>query len=142
MSDRNGPRAGSAHRGPGSSTGAALSPSDFTVLDCEPGRFLFGHWKNVTILAWAALADASVIARLRSALSRVIALHPEGRSTVSIIAEGLPLPTPEARAAIVDLIKENADNIACIAPPAGKSPVLVFSALRKTQPTAPRPLAF
>jgi hypothetical protein len=85
------------------------------VLDREPGAFLFGQWKNVTILAWSAIADAATIARLKDALSRVVAAHPEGRSTVSIIAEGLPLPTPEARAALIDLMNQNVQNIACIA---------------------------
>jgi hypothetical protein len=85
------------------------------VLDCEPGAFFFGQWKNVTILAWAAQAGATAIARLRGALARVVGAHPGARSTVSLIGEGLPLPTPEARAAIIDLINENAQDIACIA---------------------------
>jgi hypothetical protein len=98
---------------------AASPPIDATaqlaVLDREPGGFLFGQWKNVTILAWAAKADESTVVRLRTALSRVVGSHPNGRSTISIISEGLPLPTPEARAAIINLINENATDLACIA---------------------------
>jgi hypothetical protein len=89
--------------------------TQLAVLDSEPGAFLFGQWKNVTILAWAAKANESTVVRLRRALSRVVGSHPNGRSTISIIAEGLPLPTPEARAALIDLINENATDLACIA---------------------------
>jgi hypothetical protein len=102
-------------RAPAQSSPASAPASSLTVLDREPGAFLFGQWKNVTILAWSAIANAATIARLKRALSVVVGSHPEGRSTVSIIAEGLPLPTPEARIAIIDLIKRNAGDIACIA---------------------------
>jgi hypothetical protein len=86
---------------------------ELVVLDHEPGAFLFGHWKNIAILAWAAQANASTIARLKHALSRVVS-HPGGRSTISVIAEGLPLPTQEARAGLVDLVNQGA-GLACLA---------------------------
>jgi hypothetical protein len=89
--------------------------TQLAVLDREPSAFLFGQWKNVTILAWAAKANESTVVRLRRALSGVVGSHPNGRSTISIIAEGLPLPTPEAREALIDLINENATDLACIA---------------------------
>jgi hypothetical protein len=87
--------------------------NDLVVLDLEPEAFLFAHWKNITILIWAARADASTIARLGRALADV-ASPPGGRSAVSILLEGLPLPTPEARAAIVDVINQRAHNLACL----------------------------
>src|SRR5579864_5340576 len=65
---------------------------DLVVLDLEPGAFLFGYWKNVTILVWAARADASTVARLGRALAG-IAPTSGGRSAVSVLEEGLPLPT-------------------------------------------------
>jgi hypothetical protein len=87
--------------------------NDLVVLDLEPGAFLFGYWKNVTILIWAARADASTIARLGRALAGV-ASPPGGRSAVSVLVEGLPLPSAEARAAIVDVINQRAQNLACL----------------------------
>jgi hypothetical protein len=87
--------------------------NDLVVLDFEPGAFLFGHWKNVTILVWAARADASTIARLGRALAG-IASPPGGRSAVSVLVEGLPLPSAETRAAIVDVINNRAQHLACL----------------------------
>jgi hypothetical protein len=93
----------------------ASSADEFVVLDNEPRAFLFACWKNVTILAWAARADAGVVARLKRALARVVGSHPGGRSTVSVIAEGLPPPTDEARAGFVELMNEHAGDLACVA---------------------------
>jgi hypothetical protein len=47
--------------------------TDLVVLDSEPKAFLFGQWRNVTILVWAAEATPETVARLRRALTaRVI----------------------------------------------------------------------
>ncbi|HEY3593259.1 MAG TPA: hypothetical protein VGL13_05275 [Polyangiaceae bacterium] len=89
--------------------------NDLKVLDREPGKFLFGQWKNVTILAWAGRAGAEDIQRLVRALKGLVGQYPKGRSTVSVIAEGLPLPTDEARARLADLFSAKSDELACLA---------------------------
>jgi len=91
------------------------SPEELRILDREPGKFLFGQWKNITVLAWAAQADANTIARLRRSLASVVGTCPGGRSTVSIIAEGLPPPTDDARERVADLMNGDNIDLACLA---------------------------
>lgn len=95
----------------------ALAASDDTlfVVDQEPRKFLFGTWKNVVVLAWAAQADETVIGRLKVSLARIARLRPGPRSCISLIAAGLPMPTDEARAGILDLMNANGVQVGCLA---------------------------
>jgi hypothetical protein len=83
------------------------------ILDREPGKFCFARWTNVVVQAWAAQADAAAIARLRQALTRAGGLGV--RSSISVIAEGLPPPTEEARAGFIELMNSGAKEIVCLA---------------------------
>jgi hypothetical protein len=83
------------------------------LFDRAPGEFCFARWKNVVVQAWAAQANAVSIARLRQTLSRVAGSGV--RSSISVIADGLPPPTPEARAGFIDLMNSGANEIACLA---------------------------
>lgn len=88
---------------------------ELRILDREPRKFAFAQWRNVTLLAWAAQADAPEIERLRRVLPTVVGRHPGGRSTVSVIAAGLPPPTQAARELIIEILNENANDLACVA---------------------------
>ncbi len=84
------------------------------VLDREPGKFALARYKNVFIQAWAGQADGAEIRRLSGVLG---ASGPRLglRSTICVIAEGLPPPTDEARAGFVDLMGDKAKEIVCLA---------------------------
>jgi hypothetical protein len=101
----------------------SLPPRDkgLVVLDREPGRFLFGAWQNVSIVVWAAQMDTPAIVRLRDATAKVIAEYPTGRSCVTVVNDGVPLPTDEAaRSRLVDLLKRAAGQLTALAVVAGQ----------------------
>jgi hypothetical protein len=68
--------------------------SELTVEDSEPGRFHMASWRNVL------MAAANLGTR---------------RSNIHVIGEGVGLPTPAARDGFVELMKEHADRLACVA---------------------------
>ena len=88
---------------------------ELVVLDHEPHAFLFALWKNVTILVWAARTNDG-IPRLKLALAKVAGSHPKGRSTVSLIADGLAPPSnhDKERAAFLELVRQ-ASDLVCFA---------------------------
>jgi len=79
---------------------------------------------------WAAQADADEIERLKRALPAVVGRFPGGRSTVSVIAEGLAPPTQAAREKLIEILNENANDLACIAVVVSGSSGFASSALR------------
>jgi hypothetical protein len=87
----------------------------FAVLDSEPGAFLFGVWKNILVAVWRSQATGPAVERLAKATDAVAARRPGPRSNVHLIASGAGLPTAEARAAFVTLMKRNAESLACVA---------------------------
>ena len=93
---------------------ACAAGTGVSVLDVESGRFEFAFWKNITILAWSAQAEADAISRLERALERVVRAHSYGRSLVSIVAGGLPPPTEAARSGIAALMTRNSPSLACL----------------------------
>ncbi len=94
----------------------AAPDMSLTILDREPRRFLFAAWQNVSILVWLAQADAATVARLKAALAGFVADHPGGRSCVTVVGSGVPLPTDEeARARFVEMLKRSAGHLACLA---------------------------
>jgi hypothetical protein len=94
---------------------ASMSPvSAFVVLDVEPGAFAVGSWKNVLIVVWRTQATAPLVDRLDRAILTLAGRQPGLRSNVHVISEGAGLPTPEARAGFVTLMRRNAHELACI----------------------------
>jgi hypothetical protein len=85
------------------------------VLDSEPGAFIFGSWKNVFIGIWESQATMPAVDRMVRATESMNELHPTGRSTIHIVVHGAGLPSADVRAHFVDVLKKNADQIACVA---------------------------
>jgi hypothetical protein len=90
-------------------------PDEPIVLDTEPGAFIFGSWKNVFIGVWESQATMPAVDRMIRATNVLNDLHPEGRSTIHIVTDGAGLPTSEVRAHFVNVLKKNADTLACVA---------------------------
>jgi hypothetical protein len=86
-----------------------------TVLDSDPGAFLFGAWRNVFVGIWESQATIPAVDRMVKATDTLSELYPTGRSTIHIVAPGAALPTADVRAYFVNTLKKNADNLACVA---------------------------
>jgi len=85
------------------------------VLDTEPGAFIFGSWKNVFVGVWESQATLPAVERMVRATNVLNDLHPDGRSTIHIVAHGAGLPTADVRAHFVGALKNNAGKLACVA---------------------------
>jgi hypothetical protein len=85
-----------------------------TVLDSEPGAFLFGGWKNLFIGVWESQATLSAVERMVKASESVRERHATGHSTIHIVAQGAALPTAEVRAHLVRALNDRAEQIACV----------------------------
>jgi hypothetical protein len=93
-------------------TSAAQTEGSAGVLGQGPGYVFTGH-QNVLIASWTAQGTGPLIDALGRTLSAFIAQHPEGVSTVHLIAGGLPLADAAARAALGVLMKRHAGALAC-----------------------------
>jgi hypothetical protein len=82
------------------------------VLDRGPG-YLFAAHRNVLIASWAAQGTGPLIHALGLTLSKFVAQHREGISSIHIIAADLPLANSEARDALSVLMKKHDADLAC-----------------------------
>jgi hypothetical protein len=82
------------------------------VLGQGPGYLFVAH-RNVLIASWTAQGTGPLIAALGRALEAFVVEHPEGISSVHIIAAGLPLANAEAREALSGLMKKHDADLAC-----------------------------
>ena len=103
---------------------------EITIHDTEPGSFYIASWKNVLMVRWESAADSAAVERLAKVSTALAAADPQSRrSNVHIITETGGLPTPTARAGFIELMKEHADRLACVAIVVGGTGFLA-SALR------------
>jgi hypothetical protein len=107
-------RAGSGRPEPGGELARRLRAGEPIVLDTEPGAFIVGAWKNVFIGVWESQATMPAVDRMLRATTILNELHPSGRSTIHVVAHGAGLPTPEVRTHFVNVLKKNAENLACV----------------------------
>jgi hypothetical protein len=77
-----------------------------------PG-YVFSAHHNVLFAFWTAQGTGQLIDAFRRAVGAFVPLHPEGFSSVHVVANGLPLATSEARDALAALMKQYAGNLAC-----------------------------
>jgi hypothetical protein len=106
------PATASGQSGPDSDRNQRLT--GFEVLDSEPHAFLFGSWKNVLIAVWKGQATAPRVERFRRAIEVMTERTPGYRSNVHVILDGAALPTAEARASLVALMKRNRETLAAV----------------------------
>lgn len=83
------------------------------VLDRGSG-YVFAAHRNVVIAHWTAQGTGPLIAALGQTLATFVARHPEGISSIHVIAEGLPLANAEARDALSVLMKVHGGAIAAV----------------------------
>jgi hypothetical protein len=104
--------------------------AEITIHDTEPGSFAIATWSHVLMVRWESAADGSAVERLAKVSKDLAAeQHQTRRSNVHIILDTAGLPTPEARAGFIHLMKAHADRLACVAIVVGGSGFLA-SAMR------------
>lgn len=91
---------------------AAQPETSLRVLDRGPG-YLFAAHHNVLIASWTAQGTRPLIDALGRALGVFVAEHPEGISSIHLIAAGLPLANAEAREGLSALMKLHNGALAC-----------------------------
>jgi len=87
----------------------------FKVLDSAPDHFFFGSWRDVNICIWLQQATGPTVARFDKIAESMIAEHPAGISSVQLIANGAAVPTAEARRGLLRMMKQYANDLACVA---------------------------
>lgn len=94
-----------------------LSTTNFALvpLDSEPGAFALYAWQNILFACWSQRATGPAVARVALARETMAREHPEGVSVIYLIAENAGLPTPEARAGVMEMMARYRNKRACLA---------------------------
>jgi hypothetical protein len=82
------------------------------LIDEEPGKYRFCRWQGNNIVVWFGPAGGETVQRL----DRMIPEQPAGtmRSDVHVVLQGSGLPTSEARAGFVGMMKRMEGQLACV----------------------------
>jgi hypothetical protein len=76
--------------------------------------YVFAVHQNVVIAIWAAQGTGPLVAELARAASSHARAHPEGFSSLHLVAKGTPLADSGARSALVALMHQYEQRLACI----------------------------
>jgi hypothetical protein len=90
-------------------------PETLEFLDGEPGTCRIAVLRNVMIVHWTSRATGTAAAKVAAAFEHVLERYPTGSSAVHIISDKAGVPTPEGRAALMQIMTERATKIACVA---------------------------
>lgn len=90
-----------------------LQANGATILDEDPGAFLFGAFKNMLVLVWRRQATAGALRRLSRVVDYMRTEYPQGRSSIHVVLEGAGAPTNEAQNVFVRLAAQA--HLACVA---------------------------
>ena len=100
---------------------ASLAPGraaagEVTIVDTIPGSVRFGVWNDIMFVAWETTADGVSVGRLNEHAREYQRARPGKRqSGIHIAREGVGLPTPEARAGLMDMVNSQADRFGAVA---------------------------
>ena len=83
------------------------------VLHEERGC-LIGTFENVVVAVWMTQATGPLAEKLGEVAGVFAAEHPEGFSNVHVISRTPPIPTGEARAQFIAMMRRYSDQVACI----------------------------
>jgi hypothetical protein len=81
------------------------------VLHAQPGNCAFGLWQNLLIAVWEKAGTGDTVRALVRVGDGVTGTY----SAIHVVHDGAGLPTPEGRAALVDLLKQRTGRVACVA---------------------------
>jgi hypothetical protein len=90
-------------------------PDSILLLDCDPGRFRYSLWRNITVGVWADQATTEAAQRVLE-LSRSLAkAHENGHSNVLFVLNNVAPPTPEANQIFTQMHDYKVSGLACLA---------------------------
>jgi hypothetical protein len=94
-------------------TPAEAKPFALEIVHQEP-NYLLSTWGNVAITAWGTQGTAPLVARHAQCLAELARRYPEGFSSLHLIGKQAPLPTPEARAKLSEILEQYHATLACV----------------------------
>jgi hypothetical protein len=116
-----------------------LESVPWAIMEVEPGVCAIATWNNFVITVWVAAGTQTAVERVERVTAKMCELHPEKVSHVHLLKNGIGLPSSEARAGLVKIMKDHGSSIATCAVMVGGSGFWA-SAMRSTI-TAMRMLA-
>ena len=93
---------------------AAAMSVELVHLGGEAGHMNVYGWRNMTFVVWTGSASAENVGLLDEISAKVRDQHPEGLSGVHIVRGGTPLPSSQAREALVRLANAYANDLAAV----------------------------
>jgi hypothetical protein len=85
------------------------------ILAHQPGHYVFGLWRNITIIYWMLQANGIAVRRLQAITATVAEAHAQGFSNIQIVKDGAGLPDAEARHGFSAMADAHANQLACVA---------------------------
>jgi hypothetical protein len=87
--------------------------SELLLIDEDPGKYRFYKWQHVHVVVWVGAAVGETARRLGRATPKQV--PGTQRSDIHIVTSGTALPSGDARAGFVELMREMQADIACLA---------------------------
>lgn len=92
---------------------ASVSSLDLVPVSSVAGEFTCYQWKNVFVNVWLAPTTMAGITAYEQDFAPIYARHPEGLSTINLIAPGLhAAPSPDVREELTRLVQRYSTGIA------------------------------
>jgi hypothetical protein len=91
-----------------------MRPANATLLDCDPGRFRYSAWNNITVGVWADQATLEAAQRVIRISKWMTSRFPQGHSNIIFVLDGAPAPTPEATKIFSKVYDEKFSDLACM----------------------------
>lgn len=90
-------------------------PESILLLDCDPGRFRYSLWRNVTVGVWADQATTEAAKRVLELSRSMAKAHDSGHSNVLFVLNNVAPPTPEANQIFAQMHDQKVSGLACLA---------------------------
>lgn len=92
-----------------------LADTPWTILEVEPGVCAVASWHNFVITVWVAAGTQAAVERLARVTAVMCEQHPEKVSHVHLLKNGIGLPSADARAGLVQIMKDHGTSVAACA---------------------------
>ena len=84
------------------------------MLATVPGHYQICSLQNLTLVFWAAQANAAAAHNILLVTRKFVLQHPEGFSCIHIVREGAAVPDAAARAGFVKMMDEFQQHMKCV----------------------------
>lgn len=100
-------------RRPASTTTETEQAEDapWTIAEVEPAVCAVAIWHNFVITMWVAAGTQSAVARVARVTAQTCEQHPEKVSHIHLLKTGIGLPSSDARAGLVQIMKDHGTRI-------------------------------